>query len=178
MNINYNIDPSMGIYTGLEAFILAYMGAIVGLSIACLILSIIGEWKIFSKAKQPGWACIVPFYSSYVMYKITWGCGWLFLVPVACGIISLCTPLGLLMLVIEIVFNALSCYKLSEAFGHKICFAVGLYIFPLIFKMILGFNQDEYKGIPIDGTSYRELKGKAEEIKSKEKSIEYEEPEK
>ena len=46
---------------------------------AICIVMIIAEWKLFKKAGQPGWAAIVPFYNAYVLTKITWGNGWLFL---------------------------------------------------------------------------------------------------
>ena len=45
-------------------------------SLAISVLLIVAMWKIFQKAGKPGWAAIVPFYNSYVMYEITWGSGW------------------------------------------------------------------------------------------------------
>src|SRR5438045_4802045 len=35
------------------------------------LLVIIAEWKVFVKAGQPGWACIIPIYNIYIMTKIT-----------------------------------------------------------------------------------------------------------
>lgn len=174
-----SVDPSMGVYTAAEAFLMGYLGVMIGVGIAVFIIAVLANWRIFQKAGQPGWACIIPFYGSYVEYKITWGNGWLFLVPIVGGILACCTGVvGMIIGVALLVFDALSAYKLSEAFGHKIAFAIGLYFLPLIFNMILAFNKDEYLGVPIDGTSYRELKNKADDIKANEKPIEYEKPEK
>jgi hypothetical protein len=47
------------------------------LGLAVAVLAIIGMWKVFEKAGEPGWAAIIPFYNSYVLFKITWGEGWM-----------------------------------------------------------------------------------------------------
>jgi hypothetical protein len=49
------------------------------LGLAVAVLAIIGMWKVFEKAGEPGWAAIIPFYNAYVLFKITWGEGWMFL---------------------------------------------------------------------------------------------------
>lgn len=49
-------------------------------------LMIVTYWKLFNKAGQPGWASIIPIYSTYIMLKIGEKPGWwilLFLVPIA-----------------------------------------------------------------------------------------------
>ena len=35
-----------------------------------LLFQIIAMWKVFTKAGQPGWACIIPIYNIYIMTKI------------------------------------------------------------------------------------------------------------
>ena len=34
------------------------------LVLAFFVINIVANWKIFTKANQPGWASIVPFYKS------------------------------------------------------------------------------------------------------------------
>jgi len=43
------------------------------------ILAVVAKWKLFEKAGEPGWAAVVPFYNSYVLFKLSWGNGWYFL---------------------------------------------------------------------------------------------------
>lgn len=66
------------------------VGALTGVSSLLLfILSIVGNWKMFTKAGQWGLASIIPFYSFYVHQKIVFGNGWRFLIlliPVVNGI--------------------------------------------------------------------------------------------
>jgi hypothetical protein len=41
------------------------------LSIALMVLLIVAWWKLFEKAGEHGWAAIIPFYNTYVLYKIS-----------------------------------------------------------------------------------------------------------
>ncbi len=41
------------------------------ITIALMVLMIVALWKIYEKAGEHGWAAIVPFYRSYVLYKIS-----------------------------------------------------------------------------------------------------------
>ena len=40
------------------------------INLAVMVLTIIASWIMYAKAGEPGWAAIVPFYSSYVKFKI------------------------------------------------------------------------------------------------------------
>ena len=44
--------------------------AIVTCSLILAIFQIAAMWKVFTKARQPGWAAIIPIYNMYVMTKI------------------------------------------------------------------------------------------------------------
>ena len=55
---------------------------------AFVILMVASMWKVFSKAGQPGWASIIPFYNLYIMLKIAGKPGWwliLMFVPLVNG---------------------------------------------------------------------------------------------
>ena len=49
------------------------------LSIIVAIVFVVGMWKMFVKAREAGWASIIPIYNIYVLFKITWGSGITFL---------------------------------------------------------------------------------------------------
>jgi len=104
------------------------------LSLAIGIVAIIALWKIFEKAGEPGWAAIIPFYNLYVLFKITWGNGWNFLL--------------LLIPIANIVFYIITMVKLSKSFGKGGGFAVGLVFLSVIFYCILGFGSARYMGVP------------------------------
>ena len=41
-------------------------------AIALLIVMIVAMWRIFTKAGEAGWKCLIPIYSSYKLYDIGW----------------------------------------------------------------------------------------------------------
>lgn len=96
------------------------------------ILLIIANWFIFEKAGESGWKSIIPFYNSYIMFKIAWGNGWLFLL----------TFIPFANIVIAIIAEV----KLTKSFGHSGGFAVGLVLLPNIFSLILAFDSSRYIG--------------------------------
>lgn len=113
------------------------------------LLAVVANWHIFKKAGRPGWAAVIPFYNLYVMADITWGNGWLSLVVLTYPFIIFFAPtLSWICGLLLFVFGALTCWKLSKAFGHDIGFAICLILFPTIFSLILAFNDDAYTGVP------------------------------
>ena len=116
----------------LNSLAVLFSGAYLIIMLIFMAILIVANWKIFTKAGEPGWACFVPFYSQYLLFKIAWGNGWLFLlmcIPVANAIVSL-----------------IVLYKLSVAFGHGIGFFLGLLFLSPIFILILGFGSSQYQG--------------------------------
>ena len=102
--------------------------------LAAMVLGIIAMWKVFEKAGEPGWAALIPFYNAYVLFKITWGNGWKFLL--------------MLIPIANIVILIITMVKLAKAFGKDGGFAVGLILLSIIFMCILAFGKAEYQGVP------------------------------
>lgn len=109
------------------------------ISLALGVLLIVAMWMIFKKAGKPGWAAIVPFYNIYVMYEITWGSGWRFLM--------------LLIPIYNIILAIQTQVKLAKAFGKSGGFAVGLIFLPYVFDPILAFDRSVYLGVPGKGSN-------------------------
>lgn len=116
------------------AGLLAAMGSMWLIYLAVVVVMIVALWKVFDKAGEPGWAAIVPLYNTYVLFKITFGQGWMFLL--------LCVPIA------NVIFGILVYVKLAKAFGKSTGFAVGLIFLPFIFTLILGFGESSYQGVP------------------------------
>ena len=112
--------------------VLGILAGIWFVALAISIFYIICNWKICVKAGEPGWAAIVPFYNSYVMYKIAWGNGWMFL----CQLIPM----------IGFVFPLIMSVKLAGAFGKGFGYGLGLIFLPIIFQPMLAFGNAEYVG--------------------------------
>lgn len=119
----------MSMIDGFEAFI----------NLAVMVLTIIASWIMYAKAGEPGWAAIVPFYSSYVRFKIAgkkklfWG----YLVATI-GII-----VGCIILMYEIIASGLSVMTSSymgsyydSTYGYAGS-RIGAHMGMLIFAVIL-----------------------------------------
>lgn len=109
--------------------------------LAFTILMIAAWWKIFTKAGQPGWACIIPIYNLYVWCKIVGRPWWwilLMLIPFVNFII-------LIILIID----------LAKSFGKGVGFGIGLLLLAVIFFPILGFGSAQYQGRTAGGLTPR-----------------------
>lgn len=96
------------------------------------VLLVIAWWNIFKKAGEAGWKSLIPLYNTYILFQISWGNGWLFLLD--------------FIPVVNFVVNIIMSVKLSRAFGHGTGFAIGLILIPNIFTLILGFDSSTYLG--------------------------------
>lgn len=95
--------------------------------IACL-------WKVFVKAGQPGWACLVPIYNYYILCKIAGKPGW--------WLVLLIIPF------VNFVIAIIICIALAEKFGKGTGFGIGLALLGIIFFPILAFGDAKYHGAP------------------------------
>ena len=105
------------------------------LYVIILVIAIVGMWKLFTKAGEPGWASIIPFYNTYVMLKIAGKPGWwlvLLLIPVVNFIVAL-------IVAVEIAKR----FGYSSAFGAIVCGLLG------IGYLIIAFGSSTYQG-PVD----------------------------
>lgn len=101
-------------------------------ALAVAIVSIIAQWKIFTKAGKPGWAAIIPFYNMYTLFEVAGMNGWMFLL--------------MLLPIVNIVIMIMLYVNLAKSFGKSTGFAVGLIFLNFIFMLILGFGSDQYVG--------------------------------
>jgi Family of unknown function (DUF5684) len=108
------------------------MGLFWVIYIAILVVVIIGVWKVYEKAGQPGWACIIPIYSFLVLLKIV-GKPWWWL-------------LLMFIPVVNLVFLIWTYNMLSKSFGKTEGFTVGLVLLGVIFIPILGYGDAKYLG--------------------------------
>jgi hypothetical protein len=100
--------------------------------LALVIFMIAAVWKVFAKAGEPGWACLIPIYNIIVLLKISGKPVWwiiLFIIPFVNFIISLLVSLGL-----------------AKNFGKGGGFGVGLWLLGPIFFPILGFGDAKFVG--------------------------------
>jgi hypothetical protein len=106
--------------------------------LAFAVIMIASGWKIFSKAGQPGWACLVPIYREYILVnnilqKPIW---WMILMLLPC-------TAGIWSWVVAI--------EVAKRFGKGAGFGIGLVLLPFVFAPMLAFGKAQYDGSPAAG---------------------------
>ena len=112
--------------------IICLNGFLVLLGLGIAVLTVAGQWKIFTKAGQPGWAAIIPIYNIIVLLEVAKQPLWM--------IILYFIPIG--NIIATIIVNI----ELANRFNKSGGFAAGLILLPFIFYPILGFGYSEYQG--------------------------------
>lgn len=130
----------------MEDFVSNIMAMLFAFLIFVLIFTvffIIVQWRINTKAGQPGWAVLVPFYGIFVHTQVIKRPEWwmvlyfLLLIPI----------LGWIAVIIISIMDTI---RLAKVFGKDDGFAVGLIFLPIVFLPILAFGESTYVEGPID----------------------------
>ena len=94
--------------TGFLAAFAGIMIFVILISLAVAIVSIIGMWKMFTKAGEEGWKAIIPIYNAYILCKITGVSPWWILITFIAGFLSIVPIIGsLVQLAVTIYFGIL-----------------------------------------------------------------------
>ena len=119
-------DDSFGIFGAFYALCLSVFG------IAFAVLLIVGLWKTFEKAAQPGWAAIIPIYNVYILLKIA-GRDWWWL---------------LLMIIpfVNIIVWLILSLDIAKSFDKSTLFGLFIFFFNGLAYIVLGFGDAQYFG--------------------------------
>ena len=141
----------------------AFRSAAIILSViaaVCIAIQIAANWKIFTKAGQQGWKCLVPVLSQYTAFKLAWKPS-MFIAAVIIAaadvlfitLSSLFAELTFILMWLIMLTSAATLvmyvaftHKLSRAFRHGAAFTIGLLLFQPVFLLVLAFGSSEYHG--------------------------------
>lgn len=132
--------------------------------IVAFLFQAIGRFGIFRLAGIPGWKGLIPLYSTYVQYSLTWNTTWFWVLVFAWGgrcltlmalyLFCLAPEAGILWMFIPdlaciafgfgIRFFAMR--HLAQAFGRGQGFAWGLFFLEPIFLLLLDSDKYPYLG--------------------------------
>lgn len=125
-------------------------GGVYAVVFALLAAMLVGMWKMFVKAGQPGWAAIVPLYSDAVLVDI---CGlpatykyylWasIILIPAVLGCFGV-------FIIAGIIVRYFMLRVLLASFGrpNEPLNVVGTLLFPYVTYPSIGFGADTYRGV-------------------------------
>ena len=134
------------------------MGAMFGLFILAMIVGlliiviiVVSMWKIFTKARQPGWAAIIPIYNTYILVLVARLPIYYFIVlalPTLLAIARIQVPSPGDSIINLIYFVGYVCvvYNVAKQFGKGIGYTLGMVFLPFIFYPMLAFGDSVYQG--------------------------------
>jgi len=94
--------------------------------LAILVFLTVCWWKIFTKAGQPGWFCLIPVFNIMVMLQIGGKPMW--------------WVVGLIVPIVNFVVIIIMFIGIAERFGKGAGFGIGLTFLGIIFAPILAFG--------------------------------------
>lgn len=100
-------------------------------SLIIAVLTVIGWWKLFSKAGLPGWLAIIPIVNIFAYAQVAggWWLALLLLIP------------GVNLFVLAYIH-----YSVAQKFGGGCLTALGLFFLTPVFVILLGFGDAQYQG--------------------------------
>ncbi len=119
------------------AGLIAFFAAFALVFIAIAVVTLIGMWKVFTKAGHPGWAVLIPIYNLILLLRIA-GLAWYW---VFTPLIVLIPFLGTIAYLVWVVWVH---HRISTRFGQGVGFTIGLTLLSPIFWLILGFGSSKY----------------------------------
>ena len=130
------------------------------ISLVFVLFELASLWRLFTKAGQGGWKCLIPIYNAYIVWDIAWEGSRFWLLFLGGPGISLVTGLlaragqfgliisGLLELawgIYAIVLSVQMAIRLAHRFGKSTAFGVvGLWLFGGIGIPILAWGSADY----------------------------------
>lgn len=156
-----NSDSSA--FAAMMAMMMGSIMCLVVFGLVIVFILIVTNWRIYTKAGQPGWASIVPIYQLFVLMDIirkprSWAVIILVL-GVAQSILTAMQPgansdrdpnmlISLIQLgvgIASIYFTVRTFRELARVFGHGVGFTLGLMFLPFLFYPILAFGGSQYQ---------------------------------
>ncbi len=135
-----------GIFAGLAAFVIVIFFVTMIIALAAIIMQVVGQWKLFTKAKEEGWKAIIPVYNQVVMCRLVGVSPWWILIVVCLGVLSAIPVIGIL---ISLVYSASIIYfivilsvSIVRSYGKEDIWALGLIFLTPIFYLILGLSKE------------------------------------
>lgn len=136
---DYGYATDTAAATGLGAILGAFLGIILVIGLVVAIIQLAGMWKVFTKAGEKGWKCIIPIYNLVILFRISGLSPWIIFGYLA----SIIPFVGWIVCLGITIYQ---CNSLAKAFGKDVGYTIGLLFLPTIFYMILGFGKAEYVG--------------------------------
>ena len=98
------------------------------LGLLIVLVSVYSLWRIFEKAKTPGWICLIPLCNTYFLFDIVYGKG--------------IKMLFLLIPLFNVYWLFITNIRLAKCFGKGTLFGLGLTFLSPVFLFLLAIDRN------------------------------------
>ena len=138
-----------------SGFLLAFIVVLGLIVLAAIVLYIVAEWRILTKAGEKGWKSLIPFYCIFVSHHIVGMSHVWFIIEAITWVAELLFELfsfpepvvfwfGIATGIFTLVSELIHVTKMCNCFGKGTGFKIGMALIPEVFFMILAFGKAEY----------------------------------
>ncbi len=135
-----------GLFAGLAAFVFVTFMVTMLIVLAVAVMQIIGQWKMFEKAKEEGWKAIIPVYNQVVMCNLVGVSPWWILIVFCLGVLTAIPFLGILIAFVYTIailyFLVVYSISIARSYGKEDVWALGLIFLSPVFFLLLGISKD------------------------------------
>lgn len=114
---DYGYTPETAAATGIGAILGAFLGIIIVISVVIAILQLAAMWKVFTKAGEKGWKCIIPIYNIVILFRISGLSPWIIFGYLA-GIIPF------VGWIVSLGITIYQCNSLAKSFGKDVGYTI------------------------------------------------------
>jgi len=127
--------------------------------LAAIILIVISNCKIFSKAGEKWWKALIPMYNSWIETRISGLAWWWYLIFVVLTAITTGPKSNFILAMMLYLTSFNYCYCIAKKFGKSDGFAVLMSLLPFIGLPILAFGGAKYDSkVKVDKNGIFEIK--------------------
>ena len=138
----------------LGAFVLIFILIIAAITIAFVVMSIVGQWKMFNKANEEGWKAIIPIYNTITLCKLVGVTPWWLLISFVLSVMGVVPIVGTILslagYVSAIYFTVILGISTARSYGKSDAYGIG-FIFNItspIFYLMTGVSKTtNYVGV-------------------------------
>ncbi len=138
-----------------------YFAVFASIALVLWVLTCIARWRLFVKCGVLGWKALIPFYSGFTLYRISWRGRffWVTIILFAAAIISgnmaennlIMAMIYDITFVVAAIFHVIQCFMLGRKFRRGKVFAIGLCVVNIVFLFILAFDESYFTGNEKEG---------------------------
>jgi hypothetical protein len=135
------------VFLGMGIFFLVFFTIMFLVWATVLTLHVVGQWKMFTKAKEEGWKALIPIYNFVVLSNLVGITPWWLLIIGICYLVMFIPFINIIiwipLMVLWYYYLIILAISTARSYGKSDAWAVGFVLVPWLFYFLVGINKDD-----------------------------------